>query len=108
MTPPGFRNEPILELRRAAVRSPLADALRELDARLPLEVPVLIGGDRADLGGLDSTDPGAPERIVARAGSADEDYAAEAVGASVEGFRDWGARSASERASTPSSRARRP
>ena len=99
MTPPGFRNEPILELRRAAVRSSLTDALRELDARLPLEVPVLIGGDRGEVTGLDSTDPGAPERVVARAGSAGDDDAAVAVGAAVEGFRDWGARSASERAS---------
>ena len=99
MTPPGFRNEPILELRRAAVRSSLTDALRELDARLPLEVPVLIGGDRGEVTGLDSTDPGAPERVVARAGSAGDDDAAVAVGAAVEGFRDWGARSAPERAS---------
>jgi RHH-type transcriptional regulator, proline utilization regulon repressor / proline dehydrogenase / delta 1-pyrroline-5-carboxylate dehydrogenase len=98
--PAGFRNEPILELRRAAVRSSLTDALRELDARLPLEVPVLIGGERGVVDGFDSTDPGAPSRVVARAGLAGEGEAAAAVAAaSEEGFREWGSRSPSERAS---------
>ena len=41
-----FRNEPILELRRAPARESLLEALRGLDARLPLEVPILVGGDR--------------------------------------------------------------
>ena len=107
MTPPGFRNEPILELRRAAARSSLAEALRELDTRLPLEVPVLIGGDRGGEGGLDSTDPGAPDRLVARAGSASEDDAVEAVGAAVEGFREWSARTPAERAEVLCSAAER-
>ena len=66
----GFRNEPILELRRASERESLLAALREVDARLPLSVPVLIGGDRGAAKGLDSTDPGDPERLVARAGRA--------------------------------------
>ncbi len=35
-----FANEPVLELRRAAVRSQLADALAEVDRGLPLDVPV--------------------------------------------------------------------
>ena len=93
-----FRNEPILELRRAPARESLLDALRGLDARLPLEVPVLVGGERGAASGLDSTDPGAPERLVARAGSATEADAAAAVEAAERGFRDWGARPAAERA----------
>nr|MBA3264734.1 hypothetical protein [Thermoleophilaceae bacterium] len=63
-----FRNEPILELRRAPVRGALLEALRDLDAKLPLAVPVLIGAERGADAGLDSTDPGAPERLVAQAG----------------------------------------
>jgi RHH-type transcriptional regulator, proline utilization regulon repressor / proline dehydrogenase / delta 1-pyrroline-5-carboxylate dehydrogenase len=94
----GFRNEPILELRRAPVRESLTEALRGLDARLPLEVPILIGGDRGAATGLESTDPGAPDRLVANAGSACADAAAAAVDAAERGFRDWGARSAGERA----------
>jgi RHH-type proline utilization regulon transcriptional repressor/proline dehydrogenase/delta 1-pyrroline-5-carboxylate dehydrogenase len=94
----GFRNEPVLELRRAPVRESLLAALRELDTRLPLEVPVLVGGERGAAEGLDSTDPGAPERLVARAGRAGEADAAAAVEAAERGFREWSARSAAERA----------
>jgi RHH-type transcriptional regulator, proline utilization regulon repressor / proline dehydrogenase / delta 1-pyrroline-5-carboxylate dehydrogenase len=94
----GFRNEPILELRRAPARESLLQALRELDERLPLEVPVLIEGDRGAAVGIDSTDPGAPERVVARAGRAGAREAAAAVEAAQRGFRDWGSRSAAERA----------
>jgi RHH-type proline utilization regulon transcriptional repressor/proline dehydrogenase/delta 1-pyrroline-5-carboxylate dehydrogenase len=93
-----FRNEPILELRRAPARESLLEALRELDARLPLEVPVLVGGDSGATSGLDSTDPGAPERLVARAGRASETDAAAAVEAAERGFRVWGAVPAAERA----------
>jgi RHH-type transcriptional regulator, proline utilization regulon repressor / proline dehydrogenase / delta 1-pyrroline-5-carboxylate dehydrogenase len=94
----GFRNEPILELRRASERESLLAALRELDARLPLSVPVLIGGDRGAAEGLDSTDPGAPERLVARAGRAGEEDATAAIDAATRAAREWGARPAAERA----------
>jgi RHH-type transcriptional regulator, proline utilization regulon repressor / proline dehydrogenase / delta 1-pyrroline-5-carboxylate dehydrogenase len=93
-----FKNEPILELRRAPARESLLEALRSLDARLPLEVPILVGGERGDAAGLDSTDPGSPERLVAQAGSASEADAAAAVEAAERGFREWSARSAAERA----------
>jgi predicted delta-1-pyrroline-5-carboxylate dehydrogenase group 2 len=93
-----FANEPILELRRLAVREGLLDALRELDERLPLAVPVIVGGDRAAADGIDSTDPGLPSRLVATAGSATAADAAAAVEAAQRGFRDWSARPAAERA----------
>ena len=64
-----FRNEPILELRRAPAREALLEALRGLDAKLPLSVPVLVGGGRGSDEGLDSTDPGRPDRLVAHAGA---------------------------------------
>jgi RHH-type proline utilization regulon transcriptional repressor/proline dehydrogenase/delta 1-pyrroline-5-carboxylate dehydrogenase len=94
----GFRNEPILELRRAPARDSLLAALRELDERLPLSVPVLIGGDRGRTDGIDSTDPGAPRRLVTVAGRASEDDANAAVETAARGFRDWEARPAAERA----------
>jgi RHH-type transcriptional regulator, proline utilization regulon repressor / proline dehydrogenase / delta 1-pyrroline-5-carboxylate dehydrogenase len=97
-TASGFRNEPILELRRAPVRERLLEALRGLDARLPLEVPVAIGGERGATDGFESIDPGTPGRVVARAGRATEADAAAAVEAAERGFREWGARSAAERA----------
>jgi RHH-type transcriptional regulator, proline utilization regulon repressor / proline dehydrogenase / delta 1-pyrroline-5-carboxylate dehydrogenase len=93
-----FANEPALELRRAPARDSLLAALGELDARLPLGVPVLIAGDRGAAEGLDSTDPGSPSRLVAQAGRAGVEEAAAAVEAAERGFRDWGARAATDRA----------
>src|ERR1700761_271688 len=62
-----FANEPILELRRAPIRAQLTDALTRVDRTLPLEVPVWIAGDARRGDALLSTDPGAPDRVVARA-----------------------------------------
>jgi RHH-type proline utilization regulon transcriptional repressor/proline dehydrogenase/delta 1-pyrroline-5-carboxylate dehydrogenase len=93
-----FSNEPILELRRAPERDALLEALRALDTRLPLSVPVLIGGDRGAATGLDSTDPGTPERLVAQAGEAGAAEAQAAVEAAQRGFAEWGARPAAQRA----------
>ena len=94
-----FANEPTLELRRAPARESLLEALRGLDARLPLEVPLLIGGDRATGGDrFESTDPGAPSRVVAHAARGTEDDAREAVRVAAAGFRRWSAQPATERA----------
>ncbi len=100
MAEPPFTNEPVLELRRAGEREALTTALRELDAKLPLAVPVLIGGDRGAAGGIDSTDPGAPERLVARAGVAREGDVSAAVELAAEAGREWARRPATERADT--------
>jgi RHH-type proline utilization regulon transcriptional repressor/proline dehydrogenase/delta 1-pyrroline-5-carboxylate dehydrogenase len=89
-----FRNEPILELRRAPVRQSLLEALRELDSRLPLRVAAFGNGTDA----FSSTDPGTPDRVVASAGRSTEADAAAAVEAAERGFRDWSARPAAERA----------
>ena len=102
-----FANEPTLELRRAPARESLLAALRELDARLPLAVPVLVGGDHGRAEGIDSTDPGRPSRLVARAGEGTASDAAAAVEAATRGFRDWGRRSAAERAEVLSGAAAR-
>ncbi len=93
-----FVNEPTLELRRSSAREELTDALAEIDTRLPLSVPILIGGDSAASTGLTSTDPGAPERVVAEAGLGGAADAAEAVRAAAEGAPEWARRTASERA----------
>ena len=98
MTLRPFANEPTLELRRAPVRESLLSALTELNARLPLSVPVLIGGSPGAADGFDSTDPGAPSRLVARAGRAGEGEVDAALAAASDGFREWAARSAASRA----------
>jgi hypothetical protein len=38
-----FKNEPILELRRASERARLSEALTQLESQLPITVPVIIG-----------------------------------------------------------------
>jgi RHH-type transcriptional regulator, proline utilization regulon repressor / proline dehydrogenase / delta 1-pyrroline-5-carboxylate dehydrogenase len=93
-----FRNEPVLELRRAPVRESLLEALRRLDSKLPLHVPVSVGSDNPDRATFESTDPGNPGRVVAVAGRSTEEDAAAAVAAAERGFRDWSARPAPERA----------
>jgi RHH-type proline utilization regulon transcriptional repressor/proline dehydrogenase/delta 1-pyrroline-5-carboxylate dehydrogenase len=87
-----FANEPTLELRRAPARESLLAALAELDPRLPLEVPVLVGdGERSPGAGkrFTSTDPGRPERVVAVAARGTPEDAAAAVAAARDAFPAW-------------------
>jgi RHH-type proline utilization regulon transcriptional repressor/proline dehydrogenase/delta 1-pyrroline-5-carboxylate dehydrogenase len=101
-----FANEPVLELRRAPVRSQLRRALGELDQRLPLAVPLLIAdpsrrATRAQAPGrpvTHSTDPGRPDRVVATAERARPDDVDAAVDAARRGATAWGRRTAAERA----------
>ncbi|MEX2196573.1 MAG: aldehyde dehydrogenase family protein [Thermoleophilaceae bacterium] len=98
MSLPPFRNEPTLELRRSRDREALLGGLRELEPRLPLRVPVLIGGDAGGAEGIESTDPGNPARVVAVAGAAGERDVEQAVRRAAEAARRWGALPAAERA----------
>jgi RHH-type proline utilization regulon transcriptional repressor/proline dehydrogenase/delta 1-pyrroline-5-carboxylate dehydrogenase len=95
---PPFRNEPVLELRRAAVRAQLADALAAHDARGPLRVPVWIGEDRREGEDIASTDPGCPDRLVAAAAAASEAEVGLALSTAQDGARAWAATPAAERA----------
>jgi RHH-type proline utilization regulon transcriptional repressor/proline dehydrogenase/delta 1-pyrroline-5-carboxylate dehydrogenase len=96
VTLPPFRNEPVLELRRAGERRRLAAALDALE--LPVRVPVWIGDDRREGDELVSTDPSAPERIVALAARATPAEAGAAVAAARAAFPDWAATPAQDRA----------
>ncbi len=89
-----FANEPVLELRRGPVRDSLTAALADLDARLPIAVPLLGGATE----GFESTDPGAPSRVVATAGRASAEDAGDAVAMAAEGFAGWAATRAADRA----------
>ena len=95
---PPFLNEPTLELRRAPERERLVEGLAALEARLPLRVPVLAGEERGESEGLESTDPGAPARVVAVAGVAGRAEVDAAVEAGLSAYSRWGARPAAERA----------
>jgi RHH-type proline utilization regulon transcriptional repressor/proline dehydrogenase/delta 1-pyrroline-5-carboxylate dehydrogenase len=93
-----FANEPILELRRSSVRAGLDDALAAVDAQLPLGVAVMVGGDTRQGAELTSTDPGAPEREVARCAVATVTEVHEAVTVAQRGAAAWRSVSAPERA----------
>jgi RHH-type proline utilization regulon transcriptional repressor/proline dehydrogenase/delta 1-pyrroline-5-carboxylate dehydrogenase len=95
-----FANEPVLELRRATVRAQLEDALQAVYRQLPLRLEVIVGRDPGDDSGpeLVSTDPGEPERLVARGRSATADDVAAAVSTATQGFRTWSAVGAGQRA----------
>ena len=93
-----FANEPELELRRESTRHVLTEALGRLDDRLPLEVPVLVGENEGAAVGFESTDPGAPERIVAIAGRAGAAEADAAVAAATAVAPAWSETPAEERA----------
>jgi RHH-type proline utilization regulon transcriptional repressor/proline dehydrogenase/delta 1-pyrroline-5-carboxylate dehydrogenase len=93
-----FANEPTLELRRAPVRARLAEALEAHDARGPVRVPVWIGDERREGEELVSTDPGAPDRVVATAAAATEADVDAALALAQRGAREWAATPASRRA----------
>jgi len=97
---PPFSNEPVLELRRPAVRAQLTEVLRRLDEELPLSVGVLIGSDvrPPDDAVINSTDPGEPDRLVAvaaRGGTGDVSLAVERAQI---GFANWRGVPAAQRA----------
>jgi RHH-type transcriptional regulator, proline utilization regulon repressor / proline dehydrogenase / delta 1-pyrroline-5-carboxylate dehydrogenase len=94
---PPFSNEPVLELRRAPVRAGLGDALGALDAQLPLSVPVIIGREDRSDAELVSTDPGQPERVVARVGKARPSEIDHAVAEAASSQRAWSQVPAAER-----------
>jgi RHH-type proline utilization regulon transcriptional repressor/proline dehydrogenase/delta 1-pyrroline-5-carboxylate dehydrogenase len=96
MTLAPFANEPVLELRRAAERKRLASALEALE--LPLHAPVWIGEEQRHGDELVSTDPSAPERVVALAARATPAEAGEAAAAARAAFPAWAATPALERA----------
>ena len=93
-----FVNEPVLELRRAPARNALTDALGRLDTQLPLRVPVLVGDGEGSAEGIDSTDPGRPDRLVARAGVASPADVADAVERATRAQPAWARRTPGDRA----------
>jgi len=94
-----FVNTPVLDLRRPAVREQVGAALADLDRRLPIAAPVLIGDEARHGEQLTSVDPGATDRTVAVAAVASTVEVDRAVTlAAGEGGRAWGRRSAPERA----------
>jgi RHH-type proline utilization regulon transcriptional repressor/proline dehydrogenase/delta 1-pyrroline-5-carboxylate dehydrogenase len=69
--PAPFRNEPRAELRRGDVETRLAGAVREVDARLGFDAPLIVDGeDRRTDQRLRSVDPARPDVLVCEAAAA--------------------------------------
>jgi RHH-type transcriptional regulator, proline utilization regulon repressor / proline dehydrogenase / delta 1-pyrroline-5-carboxylate dehydrogenase len=98
MTLPPFANEPILELRRRDAREALERGMANLEQRLPVRAPIWIGDERRDGDELVSTDPGAPDRVVALAPKGTPADAAKALAVATEAAPRWAATPAEERA----------
>ncbi|MBI5105867.1 MAG: aldehyde dehydrogenase family protein [Solirubrobacterales bacterium] len=95
---PTFRNEPVLELRRASERERLLQGLAWLDGRPPVDAATWIGDDKQSGDANVSTDPGDPERVVAHAPVATAQDVAHAVEVAEQGARAWRRVPARERA----------
>jgi RHH-type transcriptional regulator, proline utilization regulon repressor / proline dehydrogenase / delta 1-pyrroline-5-carboxylate dehydrogenase len=93
-----FSNEPLLELRREAVRERAVAALAELDAQLPIEVPLILGQRTVEGSAFDSVDPSAPDRVVASAHAATREQVTQAVGVAESAYPEWAALGARARA----------
>lgn len=94
-----FQNEPLLELRRSSERERLLEALRLVDDRLPISVPIVINGDRRGDGQqLRSIDPGMPARIVAEAAISSSADVEAAVRTAAAAAIQWGQTSVGARA----------
>jgi RHH-type proline utilization regulon transcriptional repressor/proline dehydrogenase/delta 1-pyrroline-5-carboxylate dehydrogenase len=93
-----FVNEPLLELRRSTERDRLGSALALLDVAGPIEVPVIVGGERRLEPSLESVDPGRPSRVVAHATVATPAEVGAAVAAAGAAAPGWAATPAAERA----------
>jgi RHH-type proline utilization regulon transcriptional repressor/proline dehydrogenase/delta 1-pyrroline-5-carboxylate dehydrogenase len=99
MSQAAFENEAVLELRRSAVRGRLGEALAQLDRRLPLAAPVLVGGEAAPSRvEFASTDPGDPERVIATAGVATPADVDSAVATATAAQPAWAGLGAARRA----------
>jgi RHH-type proline utilization regulon transcriptional repressor/proline dehydrogenase/delta 1-pyrroline-5-carboxylate dehydrogenase len=92
----GFRNHPLLELRRPEVRAELEAALRALDGDLPLRPATLVGARESRGEGAESTDPCDPGREVAHLGWAGRESAERALDLAL--ASRWPGRSLDERA----------
>lgn len=91
--------EPTRPWHEAGARAAFGRAVADVDAqRTPIEVPIVIDGQRRDGEGTrDSVDPGEPTRVVARAAEAGAAHADEAVRIALRAQDEWGRTSAVER-----------
>lgn len=96
---PPFHNEPPVDFSKPENRAAMREALDTVRGRLPLDVPLLIGGRELRPGNtLDSLDPGDSSQVVGRAHRATAEHASSALQAAVDAKSGWAGTPARERA----------
>ncbi|MEX2301763.1 MAG: proline dehydrogenase family protein [Bryobacterales bacterium] len=94
-----FSNVPLLDWTLARNRDEFSKALPSIRARFPIRVPLVVAGsERVTERQIRSTNPNAPEELVASISVAGEPDAAEAISAAREAFPAWRDTPAEERA----------
>lgn len=95
-----FRNEPVTDFSLQVEREAFAAALDEVTARFPMDVPLVINGERINTKErIPSLDPSRHEFVVASASCATADHVDKAVAMARDCSRDWRRTPTGERAS---------
>ena len=95
-----FRNEPFTNFADPGNRKAMEEALREVRGRFPLEIPVVINGERIHTGKtFTSINPSRKDEVVAQVHAADAELVDKALDAAWKAFETWGRLPALERAS---------
>lgn len=88
--PEPFRNEPLTDFARPENRAAFEAALDAVRARLGLEIPLVIGGERIQTEErIISVNPARPDQVVASAAKADRALAERALNAAARAFDAW-------------------
>ena len=98
---PRFRNEPVAEFRKAAVRERFTAAVAAAanPKATVIDAPVVIDGHVVPTSDtIDSVDPSDPARVVTRSGRAGPSEAERAIAVALVAQREWARASASDRA----------
>ncbi len=99
MLPP-FQNEPFTDFSKEENRKQMEKALKEVRARFPLEIPVVIAGEKLHTGKtFSSINPSEKSEVVANVHAADEPLAERALDVAWKAFDEWQNVPAEERAS---------
>lgn len=95
-----FKNEPFTDFSKVENRVALEKALKEVRARFPLEIPIVIGGERIySEKTFSSINPSRQDEVVAKVHAANEENVTHALEVAWKAFETWGSLPAFERAS---------
>lgn len=86
-----FRNEPLVDMTDPQLQSRMRSALRQVEAELGRDYPLVIGGERITTGSwITSRNPAQPDQVVGRVAKATPELVNSAVEAAQHAFESWG------------------